>query len=87
MQVNVCQACYGLGRVSAGRWWQVWRWFRTVGCDVCGGDGRAHPPGWPDPAEMARWLPRPSPPPPPKKPDPPTIVVIREGGTQARRCR
>lgn len=74
-----CRACGGSGRGryaprSRPFWLQPFR--RRLPCDACGGDGCAKPPGWPDPAAMARLRPTPPPAPPPPRVGPPVIFLV-----------
>lgn len=58
-----CKTCIGFGwKADPDRnWWQFWK---RVTCPTCLGDGKAHPPGWPDEAEIRRLMPEPPPAPP-----------------------
>ena len=65
MGVNYCRMC-GVNYLSPGcgiikdpeaPWWKFWK---TITCPACGGDGYSKPPGWPDEAEIQRLRPRPS---------------------------
>lgn len=93
MQIkNCCPKCGGLGLMNRpdAKWWHFfyWRWCKTT-CDLCGGDGYAKPPGWPDQEEMRRRRPKPPGPPPNVRPrcawcrgeiDPPGTAVTGKHG-------
>ena len=68
MAVNYCRKCglshirRGSGRVPDPN--RGWRFWKTIVCPACGGDGYAKPLGWPDKERMAQWMPSSLPPPP-----------------------
>ncbi len=79
MVVNTCRYCSGRGfNGFIPRWgwlieeiaWSLFPWILNhvvADCAVCGGDGYAKPPGWPDREEMERLRPVSPPPPPPHR--------------------
>lgn len=56
-----CEKCDASGYTNrpGAKWWHFlyWKWCKER-CDLCGGDGHARPPGWPDRAEMERLRPK-----------------------------
>ena len=59
MPANNCKVCYGHGDVPKPN--RGWRFWQTVVCPECGGDGYTKPYGWPDLKKMRRLRPTPSP--------------------------